>query len=765
MKDLILNTKATIGKVLASENITVRYEKVRTASFDVKNRILRMPIFRSDISPEVLDTFVGHEVGHALWTPLDEEVFSDKKLLPYVNLLEDIRIERMIKAKFPGLVKSFYRGYNELWLNKFFGVTDDDIEDLGFADRLNIHAKLGKDVPFNSEEEGLVTKAKSLQSWGEVVEFAKELRDYCKEEVDDEDGEVGGFSDWDDLNMEEDPDCDSCSSSSGEEGQECENDVDSNRRQNTPNGGVDDVKDLLDEYNKLKAEEDESIDDETDDSSMDEGMDEQDGDSEDKEEDKEEDGDEGGVESLGASHSFAENKESSYTDKNLEKPDPEIITQKNFESATNDLFDGSPASIQYYTLRDPILSDYIISKERVFSDFAIAHSGASPSFIEMKKKEFEKFKRDNLSIVNHMLKEFEMKKAAMQAKKGFTSRSGDLDMNAIYKYRYDDDIFKKIHYIPDGKSHGLILVVDWSGSMAPRIQPTIAQIINLVLFCKKAGIAFDVYAFTDGMRGSWSHYQRIREESLPDELFISGVNLIHFLSSTQRNNVFNTALFHFYLSHSVYTGGYGLNGTPLNNTIMLLPKLVEEFKKTTKSQIVHIVLLTDGAAGDNLFSKNGCGAYESNAILVHKNKYYDIYSRGARSTVENLLNFVKDVVDVKIVGFFLTTYSFNSTKYSIEGLYRRLLSSTELEKMKAEYKDGYATAKNCGYDELYYVKTNTSQYSLNGEDYFEGVDSDDLQSATKGVKAALNKWGKGRNKSRVLMNRFIDLISRPKNIV
>ena len=49
---------------------------------------------------------VGHEVGHALYTP-DEEWWKEHKVPPsFVNITEDVRIEKLMKRRYAGLSKS-----------------------------------------------------------------------------------------------------------------------------------------------------------------------------------------------------------------------------------------------------------------------------------------------------------------------------------------------------------------------------------------------------------------------------------------------------------------------------------------------------------------------------------------------------------------------------------------------------------------------------------------------------------------------------------
>ena len=117
-------SKSILAKLLASENLTVEHGKFNTASFDVKNRVLRLPIWK-EMSGSLYDLLVLHEVGHALFTPA--EGFHDAKghgrgFKSFLNVVEDARIERKIKIKFPGGRRSFVEGYKNLMERDFFGV-------------------------------------------------------------------------------------------------------------------------------------------------------------------------------------------------------------------------------------------------------------------------------------------------------------------------------------------------------------------------------------------------------------------------------------------------------------------------------------------------------------------------------------------------------------------------------------------------------------------------------------------------------------------
>ena len=113
-KVVIINkeSKGYLAKLLATENITIQHKKVKTAYFDVKNRVLCLPIWKN-MGNDVIDLLISHEVGHALFTPSDGwEKAIDKGIQhSFLNVIEDARIEKLIRRRYPGLKQSFIKCY------------------------------------------------------------------------------------------------------------------------------------------------------------------------------------------------------------------------------------------------------------------------------------------------------------------------------------------------------------------------------------------------------------------------------------------------------------------------------------------------------------------------------------------------------------------------------------------------------------------------------------------------------------------------------
>ena len=172
--------KSQLAKLLATENMVVENANVETAQFDVERRVLTLPMWKR-ASNTVYDMLVGHEVGHALYTPNDWS-WEDRIPKQFVNVTEDARIEKLMKRRYPGLSKSFYQGYKELAEDDFFGLEDEDLSTYNLADRANLHYKIGNfvDIPFTEEERKYVDMMGETETFADAVMVAEEIYKFCK---------------------------------------------------------------------------------------------------------------------------------------------------------------------------------------------------------------------------------------------------------------------------------------------------------------------------------------------------------------------------------------------------------------------------------------------------------------------------------------------------------------------------------------------------------------------------------------------------------
>ena len=153
------------ARLLAQENISVVRANAKTASFDVITRVLTIPLWK-DMTPEIEDMMQCHEVGHALFTDGESWINSinsfdktkQRVVHGYMNVVEDARIEKLMKRRFPGCRKSFYTAYRQLLERDFFKIKNKDVNTLMFIDRINLYFKGGVTlgVKFTDEEKAFV---------------------------------------------------------------------------------------------------------------------------------------------------------------------------------------------------------------------------------------------------------------------------------------------------------------------------------------------------------------------------------------------------------------------------------------------------------------------------------------------------------------------------------------------------------------------------------------------------------------------------------
>ena len=183
-----LEIKGTLAKLLATEDLIIENKQVETACFNVQTRVLTLPMWeRAD--EIVYDMLVGHEVGHALFTPNRDP----KKGIPqsFINVTEDARIEKLMKRKYLGLGRTFYNAYQTMFQDDFFELDGEDIDALSLADKINLHYKVGAflAISFNEEEQKIVDLVGDTETFEDAENAAEILYKYCKDHQEDTEDE------------------------------------------------------------------------------------------------------------------------------------------------------------------------------------------------------------------------------------------------------------------------------------------------------------------------------------------------------------------------------------------------------------------------------------------------------------------------------------------------------------------------------------------------------------------------------------------------
>ena len=736
--------KGTLAKLLATENIIVEHRRCETAQFDVDKRILTLPIW--DASDRVYNMLVGHEVGHALYTP--NEDWSKKYDLPqsYVNVTEDARIEKLMKRKFPGLTKDFYKGYQELNDDDFFQIEDEDISRLNLIDRINLYFKIGSYsiIPFNDTEMALRDATGAAETFLDAIEAAKAIYAYEKEKKEEEKLANIGLKDaTEGVNLDE---TEGESVGNNDQGEDQQTKPQS--QQGTPEEGEDDE----------EAENDPVA------------------------------GEQGGT-----------------------SADLESKTDRALQDAVRDMTkDAGHYEPTYMEIDDIDIKHHVVSPHRIHklnNEFWNHERYTNPdadnycgkildfTFID---NEYRQWKRLSSREVNYLAKEFEMKKAATAYSRATVARTGVLDTSKLHQYKFNDDIFKKVTMIPEGKNHGLIFLLDWSGSMADDIHDTYKQLLSLCLFCRKVGIPFDVYSFVGDAsfypetfnRDSYDEWTgRLGTLHIPEHFF-----LVNLLSSTLNNKQFDTYARDIWRITTMFDCRYGyrsrrwseemyersssipdaipshmqLGGTPLCEAIGCLQTIIPDFKRRNGVEKVHVSILSDGeAAHPGIWMKSnykgddrifrGSVRYQTQIRDRKNGRIYKFYE--SAPFTKQLLNYLKGKFpECNFLGFRIITARDLRRVFEKEAnvdwgnFEKRVASQTQTDKYMSEYRKTKCVAfKGLGFQEIYFIQSS----ALNTDVEFDV----DVEATKAQIKTAFQKSLKGKKNNKKILSSFIDQIA------
>ena len=722
MKKKTVQTKSQLAKLLATENIEVQENQVKTASFDVKNRILTIPILKEEHkSKYVYDMLVGHEVSHALHTP--SKSWADMKnktdeFRSFVNVLEDVRIDKLIQKKYPGLVKDYLLGFKKMYKDNFFGTKGKDLSTYALIDKINLYFKSSKTLNFNfnKKENYFVDLVNKCKTFKDVLKLAEDILGHCKEEIKKSSVLKKVYA----------------PAKGGEEG----DDKQDSGSSNSDNSFKEDeklpksIEDKLNEYldKRVPAGKPE----------------------EKKDKDKDKNNEVGAGTGAGGD-----------TKINIRS-----ITNEAYDNAVQKIQDDDASSRSYAQMPGIRLNKLIIPYKKYIRDFARYDSKLDErdkNDLSTAKQTTKKFLSDSSNIVNYLVKEFEMKKNAKMYARATIAKTGIIDPLKLYQYKFAEDIFKKMTNIPNQKNHGMIFLLDWSGSMQRHLLPTVEQLLNLVMFCRKINIPFSVYKF---MNNSSNFDKR---EKGPDAPFIvndktiqpdQSTRLVQMFTHKQGKSDFLRCAQNLHRSALYFNGYYNwrdpnklrapsvdseyyLSSTPLNESLIAMDIIIKKFKNDYKTDKVALITLTDGSS-NSMCTVSG-GELMLKLGKSYKHCGYSWRGESKKDLTGNLLTYLKKKYDLQTIGFYLASkykdlrYIYNPG-YSKEELARKTFS-------KQKFIADYGTA----YDVYFYIKSDTKVKNQ----VFEQKDTTNKRLLKKMFMSGMKK----RLDSRVLLQNFIKRVA------
>jgi hypothetical protein len=478
--------------------------------------------------------------------------------------------------------------------------------------------------------------------------------------------------------------------------------------------------DSEDQNDEFEDDYDSELDEESDDQESD------DGDSQDSEDEPEETLD-GDSSSTGGEADEDEDEPQSVTDRNFRQREQELVNQ------TGKVF--------MYNLPDSNLDKIILPNKEVMADLEkfIRQQVAAPtspysqhriSYDAVVQKCVRKFNKNNKKVIMHILKEFEMRKKANEYARTQTARTGELNMNVLHKYKFSNDLFKKITVVPKGKNHGFVMFVDMSGSMADLFRNTIEQMLILASFCRLAKVPFDVYGFSDDdyhnplvlnarsrekfvsnfeteitVDANYFHLKHLIGSSLSPTQYRHSFNMLcvvanEYYRGTYRDN--STDNDHGNFDYNWQDGGFGLNGTPFVQTLLASREIITRFQNKNQLDVCNVIYLTDGCGGDPLnFPASLTWDDRRGSVIYVVDKKSKKKIKLGRNYQQSITELVGDITGCKHIGFYVnhTKLMKRDFKYTTDGL-----SYEKVEQAKKTLRESnYYVVPQIGYDKYFFV--------------------------------------------------------------
>ena len=695
------------ARLLAAENLVVIHDaSAETASFDLDSRVLTLPVWDT-MSGHVYDMLVSHEVSHALNTPLEgwkkelEAAGANASLVQhYINVVEDVRIERMIQAKFPGLRPDYKAGRQWMKDNIMGDVLADVANGKAHSiDHVNLFAKGMLDATdLTADEMAMYDRCYACETFDEVVTLAKEFLAELPEKEenggDASDGEAQG------------------------EGQE---------------GGEGAARDEQAEGN-AQGDDNANADGEGQDNS------------ENAQANSEAKGD-GSMESADDAKDDGSNADSD---------DQRSEAAKKMDAAMKGLVNRKASEHQMKTLpaMGDRMSDFLITADEVIA----SKVGSTIIASDIATRNYTNLQAEQKAMVNHMVNLFNQKRSATAHKRARRAKTGVLDTVKMTNYKWSEDIFRQIKVVPEGKNHGFFMLVDWSGSMSDKIIETVKQTIMLAEFCRRVNVPFRVAAFSS------TAASYLRSGSSPEKIegleSLFGVSLVEYLSSDLKKADFDKAAAIFfdgaigstYDKSSYRCSGYkfdSLGSTPLDEGIIIASERMMQMRAAGKCEIMNLIILTDGEASSDMFTSSGwrdstSGATATDPISGLRFNTVNNWETRRNSTAMALDVLRARVGDVNIVGIYLAG---NKRDYQDFWHGQRDLDGAA----QWDPKQRLYAANVEGYEKYFIFVTNTKPV--------KGLDSVDSTDSKAKVRNALIREGKDRKDRKTFLNQLFDMVA------
>jgi len=290
-------------------------------------------------------------------------------------------------------------------------------------------------------------------------------------------------------------------------------------------------------------------------------------------------------------------------------------------------------------------SDKVVTSDKAFSS---VYEGNFYDTLKAINKDGTALDRNwfdnNNTLVVGMAQRFNMKQSARKQERTRTAKTGLIDPDKLVNYRTAANIMLKRQQSENGKNHGFVVFIDFSGSMTGVISSVMEQVVIQIKFFERVNVPYLVYGFTDGSNGNPKLFRVVSSDDKKPQR----ESVINFLSTLKYRTAFDI--------DAKFEKIVPMMGTPLIACLGAFAlkgrePTLQRFLTRNRVEKLNLCLFTDGGATDRL---------PGTIMVDSQHRMYAPTDEEKGKPLSCILGIIqrkyKGMCDFKVMNFFLSSH-------------------------------------------------------------------------------------------------------------
>lgn len=320
-----------------------------------------------------------------------------------------------------------------------------------------------------------------------------------------------------------------------------------------------------------------------------------------------------------------------------------------------------------------------------------------------------------VNIAKSLAAKYQIKKSAFERKNESFKSTGQLNLSRLANYKTSDEIFHNKLNVRQAANHGLVVILDISGSMDDKIDFLAMQFLITALYSKYAKITCEIYAFTSTIEDidieimplvdTSTSIARIRElffsmhiSNITEDYYkfrlakLQAVHIDGIAKLLDRRKIHEFSIFH-----------RRMGSTPLAQAKIFSYHRAMHLK-SLGIENVSVTFVTDGQATDINYATGGT------IVCPYSKRAFNIKASNVLQTFNKLMR----LQNIKVFNIFVTKT--NARKNSLRGVIQSYVNGLDVDNTLMQKlnciesgNDALAVEELLDYNMFYAISYNTKE--------------------------------------------------------